>query len=65
MNVLTTVIILAMIATMVALGMGVISMAQGGRFDKEHSEQFMFARVGLQGLTFVLLLIAIAVYTFA
>lgn len=61
MTILTGSIMVAMLATFVALGMGILSMGHGGKFDREHSEQFMFARIGLQGLTFVLLLIAILV----
>ncbi|MDH5392937.1 MAG: twin transmembrane helix small protein [Gammaproteobacteria bacterium] len=61
MTILTAVMILAMLATVIALGMGVVSMAHGGEFDKKHSEQFMFARISLQGLTLVLLLIAVIV----
>lgn len=58
MTVLNLVILLALLATVVALGSGIWSMAHGGKYDAEHSEQFMFARIGLQGLTLVLLLIA-------
>ena len=61
MTILTGTIMLALLATVIALGMGVISMAHGGKFDREHSEQFMFARVGLQGVAFILLLIAMLV----
>jgi hypothetical protein len=34
-------------------------MAHGGEFDQKHSTQLMFARVGMQGATFLLLLLAI------
>ncbi len=61
MSVLTTLIVLALIATVVVLVTGVVSMSRGGDFDSKHSTQLMFARVGLQGLTFVLLLIALFV----
>lgn len=61
MTILTMLIMLALLATVVALGTGIMSMAHGGQFDDEHSEQFMFARIGLQGLTFILLLIAVLV----
>ena len=59
MNVLTTVIVLAMLATAATLIWGVVSMARGGEFDQHHSQQLMFARVGLQGITLLLLLIAL------
>ena len=58
MTILTVVIMLALLATIFALGMGISSMAHGGDYDNEHSEQFMFARIGMQGFTIVLLLIA-------
>ena len=58
MTILNIVIILALLATIIALGTGIFSMAHGGKFDAEHSEQFMYARVGLQGLTLILLMIA-------
>ena len=58
MSILNIVILLALLATVIALGSGIWSMAHGGKYDAEHSEQFMYARIGLQGLTLVLLLIA-------
>ena len=58
MSILNIVILLALLATVIALGSGLWSMAHGGKYDAEHSEQFMYARIGLQGLTLVLLLIA-------
>lgn len=64
MNVLTTMILLALLATAGALGSGIVSMVRGGSFDQKHSTQLMFARVGLQGITFLLLLIALAVANF-
>lgn len=64
MNLLTAMIILALIATIGALGVGIASMARGGEFDQKHSTQLMFARVGLQGIALVLLLIALAAATF-
>lgn len=59
MTVLTTVIVLAMLATAGALLWGIGSMAHGGEFDQHHSHQIMFVRVGLQGITLLLLLIAL------
>ena len=58
MTILNILIMLALLATMVALGTGIWSMAHGGKYDEEHSEQLMYARIGLQGLTLVLLMIA-------
>ena len=54
MDILTILITLALFATVVALAGGVTSMVRGGEFDRRHSTQLMFARVGFQGLTLVL-----------
>ena len=59
MDPLNSVILLALLATMAALGIGIGSMAHGGDFDERHSTQLMFVRVGAQAITFVLLLVAI------
>ena len=59
MNILTVVIVVAMLLTIIVLGAGIWSMAHGGEFDEKHSEQFMFARIGLQAVTLMLLFIAI------
>ncbi len=59
MNPLTILIVLALIATVGALGTGVVSMMRGGEFDEKHSTELMFARVGMQGAAVVLLLIAL------
>ena len=61
MNILTTMIILALLATIAALGVGVVSMMRGGDFDQKHSTQLMYTRVGCQGAALVLLLIALYV----
>lgn len=54
-------IVLALLATVGALLAGVVSMARGGEFDREHSTQLMFARVGFQSVALVLLLVALFV----
>jgi len=59
MATLTLMIILALIGTVGALITGVASMAHGGDFDQRHSHQFMFARVGFQGVALLMLLIAL------
>lgn len=64
MNLLTVIIIVAMLLTVVALVMGIGSMARGGEYDEKHETQFMFARVGLQAVTLVLLLFAIYLANF-
>ncbi len=64
MTTLTVIIMLALFATVVTLGWGIGSMAHGGDYDKKHSVQLMGIRVGLQGLTIVLLIIAALVAAF-
>jgi Hypoxia induced protein conserved region len=58
MTIMTALVIVALLATVAALVSGIVSMAHGGGFDRRHSHQIMFARVGLQGITLVALLIA-------
>jgi hypothetical protein len=53
-------ITLAVLATAGALGLGIVSMMRGGRFDREHAGRYMTARIGLQGMTLVLLLAVLA-----
>ncbi len=59
MNLLSILIVFALLLTIAVLGTGIWSMAHGGEFDRKHSTQLMFARVGMQGVTFLLLLLAI------
>lgn len=59
MDFLTVVIILALLATMVALLFGLISLGQGGRFDKDFGTGFMWARVGFQAAAVILLILAL------
>lgn len=59
MTILTVLVIAGLIATAVALLSGIVSMARGGDFDRRHSHEFMYARVGLQGITLVLVLISL------
>ena len=59
MNVLTAIIILALIATIAALLTGVWSMGRGGEFDEQHSNQLMRARVIFQGIALLLMLAAL------
>jgi hypothetical protein len=59
MDVLNVAIVGALLMTVGLIGTGIWSMAHGGEFDRKHSTQFMFARVAMQGLTVVLLLLAI------
>lgn len=61
MTLLTLLIMLSLLATIVALGWGIGSMAHGGSFDARHATQFMFARIGLQGLAIILLIVAMII----
>ena len=58
MTLLTTTVVLALMATIVTLAWGLGSMAVGGTYDEKHSEQLMIARVGIQIFAVVMLLIA-------
>lgn len=59
MDILTVIIVIGVLATAGALLTGIGSMVRGGEFDRMHSHQLMFARVGLQGVTLLCLLIAL------
>jgi len=59
MELLTLIVIAALLATLAALGAGVVSMVRGGSYDNEHSGQLMASRVGLQGLAVILVLFAL------
>jgi len=59
MQILTLIVVLAVIATAVSLGLGIRSMMRGGEYDNEHSSQLMALRVGAQGLAFALMLVAL------
>jgi len=59
MNILNVAIIGALLMTVALIGTGIWSMAHGGKFDQKHSTQLMFARVAMQAVTVLLLLLAI------
>ncbi len=61
MSLLSIMIILALLATVAALGAGVVSMVRGGEYDRQHGTQLMFARVGCQGVALALMLVALYV----
>jgi len=65
MSLLTLTVVLALIATIATLIWGVGSMAMGGSYDEEHSEQLMFTRIGIQAFAFVMLLVAVYLSTTA
>ena len=54
-----TVAILAAIAIVVVLFLGVRSMALGGTYDRRHSGQLMSARIGLQLVAVALVILAV------
>jgi hypothetical protein len=58
---LNMVIILALLATISALGLGLLSMGIGGSLDKDYSERFMWIRIGLQAATVALIITALFV----
>jgi len=58
MTIMTFLVLLALFATVLVLGTGIGSMVHGGKFDDKHSDQLMMARIGLQGLAVVLILVA-------
>ncbi|KAA9133337.1 hypothetical protein F3N42_03005 [Marinihelvus fidelis] len=60
MDVLTFIIIFALLAVVASLLFGLVSMGQGGRFDKKYGTGFMWARVGFQAGAVLLLLVALA-----
>lgn len=58
MDPMTILLLAALAATVLALFTGLLSMSGGEAIDNQLSEPLMWARVGLQGLTIVLLLVA-------
>ena len=59
MTLFSTAIVPALISTITALVTGLASMAHGGKFNRNHSGQFMIARAGSQSIALALLLIAL------
>lgn len=59
MKSITILIILALVATIVSIVVGIGSMARGGAYDDKHSGQFMNARIAFQGIAALLLLMAL------
>jgi len=59
---LTIVIVLALVATVVALLFGLMAMGKGGNFDEDYGERFMWARVLLQGAAIALLVLALVLH---
>lgn len=59
MDLITVLVVLGMLATVAILFRGIGSMAEGGEYDLRHSHQLMFARVGVQAATALLVLLAL------
>ena len=58
---LNIIIILALLATVGALGLGLLSMGVGGALDNSYGERFMWVRIGLQAATVALIITALIV----
>ena len=61
MDTLTIVVVLALVATIVTMLLGIFSMGAGGETDEFAGSRLMWARVGLQALTVLLMFIALLV----
>jgi len=59
MSTFMVLIVLGIVATIAVLFTGLGSMVRGGEFDDKHSHQLMFARVGLQAFTLLLVLVVV------
>jgi Hypoxia induced protein conserved region len=56
MDPVVVVVVLALIATVAALFLGLLAMSTGGAVDREFSTRLMWVRVGLQAITIAALL---------
>jgi len=59
MDLLKIVIVLALLATVATLFLGLLAMSGGGELDREASTPLMWTRVGFQALTLLLLVVAV------
>ena len=57
MCVLTILMIIAIIATVAVLGLGIVSMAMDGESNQQYSVQLMSTRVSLQAVAILLIVI--------
>jgi hypothetical protein len=58
MDLLLIVIVLAILATIATMFLGLFAMSGGGAADREFSTPLMWARIGFQALTIALLVVA-------
>lgn len=59
MDPLVIVVVLALVATVITLFMGLLSMSGGEAVDREFAEPLMWARVGLQAFAVAMLVVAL------
>jgi hypothetical protein len=59
MDPLVVVVVLALIATVITLFMGLLSMSGGEAVDRDFGEPLMWTRVGLQAFAVALLVVAL------
>ena len=52
-------VMIALVATVVVLFVGMYSMVKGGEFDRQHSVQCMVTRVSLQAAAVILIIAAV------
>jgi hypothetical protein len=58
MDAMLIVIVLALTATLVTMAIGLMTMSSGGQASQDFGTPLMWARVGFQALTLVLLIVA-------
>jgi len=58
-DLLSVVIVIALLAVIVVMMIGLFAMGQGGDLDKMVSTRLMWARVGIQALAIALLILAV------
>ncbi|MDB9761504.1 twin transmembrane helix small protein [Alphaproteobacteria bacterium] len=62
-SILPFIIIIVLIAVLIVLLIGIISMLKGGEFNKKWGNKLMRARVALQGLAIILILLTAYLFT--
>jgi hypothetical protein len=58
MDLMLVVIVLAILATVVTMVLGLLAMSSGGSADREFSTSLMWTRIGFQAFTIALLVVA-------
>ncbi len=59
-NLFFALMLIAMLLTLVSLGVGMGGMAKGGAFNKKYGNKLMQARIYMQGAAIVFFLLAVA-----